>query len=263
MTTRLMFTPMLALFAIVLLACQDVVPDDPASGALGVVDFSYRRGCFFGCSIEQPLLTGSHQTIDVTGPGDDEGVLASTSDPDRIGIWLERECACVRNDNDNSRIEIANDADCDATHHKVCDNRVEVEALSDGDARLTLESAAGGTIDHVQLRIRDADSGSFFVTLPTVLGAREETEVTARVGDTIGVEVELYDVDGQKLLASDAVTWRVDDPQIAQVSAFLIAPTGQLSTGLAASVHALNVGDAQIDVDVPGLLTSLVVHVQN
>jgi len=263
MTTRSTFTPMFALFALVLIACQDDVADEPRSGALGVVDFSYRRGCFFGCSTEQPLLTGSHQTIDVTGPGDDEGVIVSTSDPDRIEVWLERECACVRNDNDNSRIEIANDASCDATHHKVCDNRVEVEAISEGAARVTLDSADGETIDHVGLQIRDAHIGSFFVTLPTVLGAREATEVTARVGDTIGVEVELYDGAGQKLLASDAVTWRVDDPQVAQVSAFLIGPTQELSAGLAASVHALTVGDARIDVDVPGLVTSLVVHVQD
>ena len=51
------------------LACAGCGGDDFGSGTVGDdgrVEFSFQRSCFFGCPLEQPLLVGARERIELS-----------------------------------------------------------------------------------------------------------------------------------------------------------------------------------------------------
>jgi hypothetical protein len=243
--------------------CDQAESVDGTQGELGRVSFTYSQGCFFGCPLDQPLLTGTRQAINVTGPGDDEGVAAESSDRDVVDFALERSCFCERKDDSRVHVEIAVDAKCQAIYQKHCDNTLRVQAVAQGDATLTLTDARGDTLDRVPVLVHDVDRASFFVTYPDRLGQVEEEAVTLGVGDKVAVEVELYDEAGRKLLAPEGVTWRVADAHMAAVSGFLTGSHNEVKAGLGIDLEALAPGETDLSLDVPGSKVALPLHVRD
>jgi hypothetical protein len=256
-------TSCLLLLLTVCAGCDQPESVDGTQGELGRVSFTYSQGCFFGCPLDQPLLTGTRQSINVTGPGDDQGVVAESSDRHVVDFALERSCFCERKDDSNVHVEIAVDATCKDIYQKHCDNTLRVQAVAQGDATLSLNDAHGASLDRVPVLVRDVDRASFFVTYPDRLGQVEEEAVTLDVGDKVAVEVELYDATGRKLLAPVGVIWRVADAQMAAVSGFLTGSHDEVQAGLGIDLEALAPGETELKVDVPGSKAVLPLHVHD
>jgi hypothetical protein len=250
------FVASLSLGAACVVACGGSGPD-PELGELGRARFSYQRSCFFGCPLDQPLLSGTREAIAVTGDGDAHGVTAESSAPDVAQFAVERDCFCARNDDLGGRVEVAEDAACDAPRVKHCDNRVLVQAGSAGDATLQLNTAAGQAIDRTTVSVRTANRARFRGTLASKLGAIEATAFQIDVGDTLGLELTLYDERGRKLLAPEGVHWSSSAVDVASVEAFLQAGGAELDAGLDVVINPHAEGEAEIGVDVPGLSTSV------
>lgn len=245
-----------------LAGCVGPGNDADGSGTLGSegrVRFAYQRGCFFGCPIGQPLLAGSQQTVTLTGPGNALGVRVESSDTTLADFALETQCYCEQPS--GSRIEIADDAGCRAGEDEQCENRVLMQAHDAGDVQLELHRADGDLLDRIELEVREAARAEFSITPPGAPGPIETPDFELRVGDQAHVEVELYDAEGRELLAPVGVHWRVDDPTVAAISAFLIASAPMLDDGLAIDLEATAPGDTMLSVSVPGLEDAASVHV--
>lgn len=230
-------------------------PQDGPDGTYGTehrVTFSYRRGCFFGCPIRQPLLAGSQQTVNVSGPGDDADVRVESSDPDVAELSLTSQCFCDQAGSD-SAIEIASDASCRSGEKKRCENGVEVQAHDPGDVLLELYGGDGDLIDWIRLEVREADRAQFSITLPGAPGPTKTEDFELRVGDKAQVEVELYDGEGRELLAPVGVHWSVGDAAIATVTGFLNAGGAMLDDGLGVDLNGVAAGETVLAVSVPGL----------
>jgi hypothetical protein len=227
----------------VLAACGAPGDDSDGSGTLGSegrVRFAYQRGCFFGCPIGQPLLAGSQQTVTLTGPGNELGVSAASSDSDVADFALQTQCFCEQGN--GGRIEVADDARCRAGEDKLCENRVQVQAHEAGDVVLELRDADGALLDRVELEVREAASAQFSITPPGAPGPVETDAIVLRTG-----------AEGRELLAPVGVHWSVGDPAVATVSAFLISAAAMLDDGLAVGLDAVAPGETLLRVSVPGL----------
>ena len=247
----------LAAGVLILCGCAKDVDESGTRGEYGRVAFNYQRSCFFGCPLEQPLLVGARERITVTGVADDEHVTASSSDEELARFAIERSCFCQRGDDPTGRFEIANGAGCDAPYRKHCDNDVLVEALGEGDPILELRDATGAALDRVPLRVREAAEAEFEATFRDQLGAQPGTSFDLEAGESIELALALYDADGRKLLAPEGVHYRVQDPAVATVTAFLIGGGAELDAGLDTVVQ----GKAELAVDVPGLRATLAISV--
>lgn len=222
-------------------------------GEQGRVEFQFRRSCFFGCPLEQPLLKGARETIDVDGAGDDEDVQVSVSDRDVLDFAVERECVCRRSSESGGGLQIAEDASCQSPRKKHCDNMILVEALKVGESFVELHDEDGDLIDRAEVFVRKADSALFEAIYPDRLGSFEGTEFELSSDESIDVEVTLYDAEGVELLAPEGVHWAMADPDVAIVNAWLIGRGEQVDAGLGVSVEGVGKGATELSVDVPGL----------
>lgn len=257
---RSMLVSWLALSAV---GCGGGDDDGATLGELGRVGFTYQRSCFFGCSIEQPLLTGARETIALTKQGDEAGLTAVSSSRKIAEVAVERACYCERDDGHGGKIDIAEHGTCDLPFDKHCDNTVLVQANGAGDASLELRDAHGEAIDRVTVRVRDADSAEFFGTYAGELGQKHATRFELEVGDALDLEVDFYDDQARKLLAPEGVHWRSDRPSVADLSAWLIGSGAELDAGLSVVVTGHAVGEVKIFVEVPGLEASVTVTVSD
>lgn len=251
-----------ALVAAGLAGCGDDGPGAGTVGDDGVVEFTFQRSCFFGCPLEQPLLVGARERIELSDPGDAEGLQVRVSDPKVLQVALQRACFCERRDGNPGRLDIADDARCEDAWRKHCDNDIEVEALSAGESFVILEGEDGDRIDRAEVRVREADRAVFEAVYPDQLGTKRVESLELPADGSVEVVVFLYDDSGLKLLAPEGVTWRMGDPDVAIVLAWLIGQGEEVSAGLSVSVQAQGAGDTELTVDVPGLSTSIPVSVE-
>jgi hypothetical protein len=229
-------------------------------GELGHIDFNYQRSCFFGCPLEQPLLAGTREQIELSAEGDAKGIRVKASDPDVAAFAIERTCYCDRSDND-SRLEIREDARCPSVWRKHCDNHVLVEALDAGETWLELDDAHSDPIDRARILVHEAHDAHFAATLPNRLGPAEGTHFELKDGQSLDLELTLYDANGLALLAPEGVDWHVDDVAIATLAGFLIGPGADVHDGLGVTVQAASPGDTSVHVEVPGLSDEVAIHV--
>jgi len=242
--------------AAALLGCK---PEDDPEGTLGLqgrIEFSYRGGCFFGCPLEQPMLAGSSQTIDVSAPGDVEGAKVRSSNQSVAEVALERECRCERDDFEGE-LQIANDATCPRPWNKHCDNRILVQSHAAGRTELTLTEHDGDLLDRVVLDVREADRIDLYVTRDDTVGRKPPSDQTLTEGGKLQLEAELYARDGLELLAVDAVQWHSSAPEVAVISAFLLGRGGDVEAGNQVTIEAIAEGEATITVEVPSASAEL------
>lgn len=241
------------LLAAVGAACQSDAAFDSSLGELGRVAFRYQRSCFFGCPLAQPLLSGTRERILVTGAGNDKGVRAKSSDSAVAEFALQRDCYCEPEGDSGGRIEVDEDARCEAPRTKSCENQILVQAKAAGDAELELRDSRGAVIDRTVVLVREAESARFRGTLASQLGPREATSFELREGETLNLELTLFDARGRALLAPEGVHWRSSDASVVRVTAFLKSGGAELEAGLDIVLLGGAVGEAEIAVEVPGL----------
>jgi hypothetical protein len=250
----------LAPAALTAASCQEEELGDGTPGEMGRVSFGYDRSCFFTCPMEQPLLAGTREKISVDGPGDDRGVEPYTDEPKVAVFAVERDCFCEREDPD-TQIEVAEGASCKNGFEKHCDNTILVEAGVAGEAVLELRDEDGEPVDRVTVIVREADRARFEASYLDRLEAMEGEAFELEVGETIDLEVTLYDYEGQKLLAPEGVTWRVEDDAVANVSTWLGGGGAEIHAGLSADVHGEAPGKTRLTVEVPGLEADVLITV--
>jgi hypothetical protein len=233
---------------------------DAALGELGNVQLTYRRSCFFGCTLAQPLLLGAREEIALSARGDEEARSVKSDAEDIAEFGLERSCYCERGSPDD-RIEVDEDASCKAPRQKRCEASVRVLGRAEGEARLTLLDADGRTLDRSTVYVREAKSARFHVEYPMQLGGVVE-RIELSPGQKAEVELRLYDADGVWLLAPDGVLWHTDNAAVAEVTAWLIGGGKDVLAGSNVTVEAKGGGETELAVDVPGLATSIPVRVR-
>lgn len=240
------------------LGCGEEMEPGGTLGDEERVYFTFQRSCFFGCPLEQPLLVGTRETIDVSEAGDGPGVSVESSDPEVLEVALERECFCERRDDRPGRLEISEGGSCEQdVWRKRCDNRVLVQTLEAGDGDVVLFDADERVIDRAAVHVREASSAELSAVYADRLGSESPDALELQVGEAAELEARFYDGTGKKLLAPEGVTWRVDDGSVAKVTAWLIGSGDEVSAGLSVSVEALRTGETELEVEVPGLTARL------
>ena len=101
----------------------------------------------------------------------------------------------------------------------------------------------------------------FTATLPNQLGPTSGTSFELAAGQSLGLALTLYDEDGLELLAPEGVAWHVDDVGVATISGFLTGTGADVHAGLSVNVQATGAGDTEVHIAVPGLDTSVEMHV--
>lgn len=241
--------------------CKEQEPESGLLGDRGRVEFSYGRSCFFGCPLEQPLLVGTQERIDLSDPGDVAGLKITTSGSDVAEFAVERDCFCEREADENTRIEVKESASCRQGWRKHCDNSLVVQALAAGQTKLELRDEDNRVIDTVSVTVGIADSVVFEALLPNALAAEQGTRFELEPGESMEVEAFIYDEYEIRLLAPEGVTWSVRDPEVAIVSSWLEASGEQIENGSSVTVEAQAPGSTRVFIAVPDLEGSLALEV--
>jgi hypothetical protein len=243
--------------SLVIVGCLDIGQDEACRPRSDEV--AYQQGCLFGCPLDQPLLSGSHQRISLDDAGDVASVEVSSSDDSVAAFALERRCYCERRDS-GAQIEIDEDARCSPVADKHCDNVVLVHARQAGEADFVLEKGEK-TIERARVIVRDAASVRLKATYADRLGAESVSALALAAGEEAQLELELYDDEGRKLLASDAVSWSIDDDATATLTAWLIGSGPKLDAGTSVTLRAKNEGQTRLNIAVSGLERAFEVEV--
>jgi hypothetical protein len=216
-------------------------------GDLGEVEFSYSSGCFFGCSLDRPLLPGTVGRISVSDSGDVAGLLASCAAPEIATASVERSCVCERGgDGWAEGAPIEPDAQCESGFDRRCDNVIELAAHASGDTTLELHDPSDGElIDRVTVLVRRPHN-AWLENDGLVLLA--DNPLQLQIGQSDGVVVRMQDRDGRPLLVTGGVTWTISDPQIAGFPQWFGGPAHELVTDHIVSIEGLAVGDGAISI---------------
>jgi hypothetical protein len=228
--------------------------DSGTLGEQGKVAFSYQgAGCFFGCPLEQPLLAGTRERVALTGPGDARAIEVASSKPTVVEVALERACFCERGDESGARLDVAEEARCDAGWSKHCDNTVLVQTKAAGRAFVELRTVDGRLIDRAAVLVREAARALIEATAAGHLGRSKVGTLELGPNEQVQLYATLYDQKGFELLAPEGVHWSVDDDTVAIVSAFLVGGGKQLDAGTSVVLEAKAVGTTVLTLSVPGL----------
>lgn len=237
------------------------------TGDLGRVDFSYGATCFFGCSMDRPVLVGGSERVDVTGQGNAEGVTAASTDPAIAEFNLKRNCSCEQQSG-NSATGTTVDAQgkCATGFTKTCDNAVDMRALAAGDTKLELFDAQGSLIDRVTVHVRKASSAEFQQSSNGLANAKTIDQLVVKSGSTVTLSAVLYDADGQQLIARDGVDWGSQDASIAGFPTYKILTPDTVDDSAQdqsdfISVKGVQPGKTTIQLKVPGLAQAVPVTV--
>ena len=191
---------------------------DSTRGDLGRVDFSYGASCFFGCGTDQPVLSESSERIDVTGPGNAEGVSAISLDPATAEIAVRRSCGCEKqiSASEAEGTTLPESGVCPEGFDEVCDNAFDLTTHAAGNVKIELRDAAGDLVDSTTLHVRSADR---LELTQLQEGTADETPVSALevpLGESVELRATAYASD-EKLLGADGFAWKSAEPSIAAV----------------------------------------------
>ncbi len=240
---------------------------DSTSGDLGRVDFSYGASCFFGCSLDRPVLVGASERIDLTGPGDAQGVTAVSAEPAIAGFNLKRTCSCEKSSS-NSAEGMSTDAQgqCPDGFTKTCDNAVDMQALGAGDAKLELFDPQGQLLDRVTVHVRRASSVQFEQSKNGLQDSQPINQLVVKSGDTVTLSAKLLADDGQQLIARHAVSWGSDNTSVAGFPTYTLLTPDSVEGSTHdqsdwVTVKGVQPGSTQISVKVAGLVQAVPVTV--
>lgn len=200
------------------------------TGEMHRATFSY-GGCVGTCSVDQPMMVGTEETIHVAATPI-PAVTVTSSAPSIVAVHdVTRGC-------------------CDTLD-------VRVMALSPGVSDFTLATSDGSTFDSVRLRV-DAPK-SLTLTCGSSSGA-----VTLARGATCAIAWTAARDDGAALRTSTGVTLSSTNADVVLIQPFLgvASPTVEASQGLfGPQLVAEGPGDASIQATALGAATTLNVHV--
>ncbi len=171
---------------------------DHTEGDNGTLSFSYDGpGCFFGCGLDRSALQGSLVTVNAKGgdPNVTQTARILESSIARVSNQTP-SCTCdSKSGNTSSSSTVAPGEKCSGGATKSCSLSVDIETSDQGDAHLEVLGPSGAVIDRVTIHVRPAARLDVSVGQTAV---KDETPVTARVGDTVALETHAFDADGNE-----------------------------------------------------------------
>ncbi len=222
-----------------------------SSGEQHQVTFSY-GGCFFGCAVDQPMMLGTSERIDVKGSSIPAvGVRSSTPSILAVGDTSRTCCA----PSGTCRTLATSDA---CTADETPSLSVTVNALGEGSASLDLVGADDATFDAVTLTV--ARPAALAVTCNT-----KPPPIQLASGSSCAVAWTATGADGKPLMASAGVTLKSSDAKVFELQAF----AGPLETEVASQQGFLaqttlvptGPGDATLTATAGAVSTTATVHV--
>ncbi len=202
----------LATFVLPLAGCFDLDLGDSTEGEEGQVEFAYASfdNCLFGCSVEQPMMLGTVESISVNPKEELGGLRAESSHPDVFSVTMTESLSCCTHDGSSSTCaSVASESECkDVLEHSYA---AEVEAKAQGTAKLVIRTKDGNVLDQVALSIRKPFR---FATScePDLSSDPELIELSA--GTTCNFELKAFDILGTELRAQHGFSIVSDAPAV-------------------------------------------------
>jgi hypothetical protein len=189
-----------------LAGCSSFELGTETAGELRHVTFAYQtgRGCFFGCSLQSPMLRGTQEIVSADGPLSLSGATVSIEPKGVVQLG---------------------DIDSRPTGDGRQVLSLPVSAIGVGETRLSITDAKGALIDRVTLRVDDAArvSAEWAVMVPDPkLGSTEKnwtTSTDVQLSRQNGViDFSAYDAGGRQLQAARGFATSFSQPGVVKVN---------------------------------------------
>lgn len=231
-------------------ACSD--DSDQSSHTLGDqgrVEFTYYPGWFAAYSLDHGLLPGANVRIGMSGPGNQVGVAAASSNPDVARFSMApRTCSCSSSDgNEAYGYSLDENEDCKPNEQKECHNYIDVASVTPGSARLELRAGNQEIIDSVTVIVSTATSGYLEARRSDGEDQPKRVEaITIRQNESLTLSAYFADGDGKEVLG-EVARYTVDDPQVAALDQFLVWSL----TGASPGTTTLRVSAPDMQLEIP------------
>ncbi len=237
---------------LVLAACTFHLGNSTA-GADGHAQFAY-SSCFFGCSVDEPMMLGTEEHISVTASSI-PGVSISSSSPDVVSV-LGATRSCCTSDGGCRTADVA--TACAAGETTTLD--MTVDALGIGTGTVSLVKEDQSVFDEVTLEV--AKPHDIALTCNNADGS-----ITLVRAKSCGVAWSVNDERGRALMASKGVTLTTSDVSVVALEQLLSGPvaTVEATQGffLSPTIVGVHAGSATIGATSNGVVASMPVKVTN
>jgi hypothetical protein len=229
-----------------LAACQ---LGSSTEGSSGKVSFDY-TACFFGCNLDAAMMTGTKETIRVTGSVI-PAVSVRSSDETVMSVGAATRSCCAGS---GACRTLASTTPCNDGESVTLD--VPVFANNTGSAQLVLDQ--GGTpFDFVTLKVAAPQK--------IVLSCGRLASIALPKSEQCALSWTASDADGNALVASSGVTATTSDPNVASLSnGFVTTNESKIAASqgfLGSFVTANAVGQATITATASGQTSTVSVSV--
>jgi hypothetical protein len=223
------------------------------SGSQNNVTFADTQ-CLFGCSVDQPMMLGTEESLTVRSSNEIPAVTIVSSDPSVLSVTDSSRSCCDANSENCSTVETW--APCPAGQ-KTTTLNVDLKTNAVGRADLVLHRADATLYDSVSIEVARA------VTLDLSC-ANHPAPTSLSLGQSCAIGWTAKDSQGRELLASSGVDLESSDGHVVGFEELFGAPTNstQGTQGLlGTSLVAVGPGDATISASAGGAAASMTVHV--
>jgi hypothetical protein len=239
----------LLLGSLILTACSFQLGSS-TSGEDGHAKFEY-ASCFFGCSVDQAMMTGTAESIRVTSSVDIPPVTARSTDSSVVSVGeATRECCLPKG---SCRTLVSTEA---CASGETATLTVHVVANAPGSAELVLDHE-GAVFDAVALTVAQPES--------LVISCNGTAAITLAKDGDCGLAWTAKDAHGATLMASTGVMMTTSDPTVADFSSGLLGTKSSTVTAtqglFGTSLVAHSAGVTTIDASASNATSQLVVHV--
>ena len=222
-----------------------------SSGEQHQVTFSYGE-CFFGCAVDQPMMVGTSERIDVKGASI-PAVSVHSSSTSVVAVADTSRTCCAPNG--SCRTLAASDA---CATDETPSLSLTVNALGEGAAELDLVGADGATFDSVTLTV--ARPAALALTCDT-----KPPPILLASGGSCAVGWTATGADGKPLMASAGVTLKSSDAKVFELQALagplLTEVESQQGFLAQTQVVATGSGDATLTATAGAVAATTTVHV--
>ncbi len=178
---------------------------EDTDGDLSRLEFSYTEECLLGCSLRQPMMTGSTEEVRVTGHRVRQGeVSVESSDPSILTFTVERHCP-----------------------EQKCEALVDVTAHASGAAQLVVRDLDGDLVDRITLEVHDPASFDVEARIVPEDDFVAAPEFSVPLGETLFMQAAVFDADGERLRVSSGLLWTIETPEVARFNEWEADPAGK------------------------------------
>lgn len=192
---------------------------ESTTGELDQVDFAYSTHCLFGCSLDQPLMAGTTETLTLSGEAITDDITVSSSAPEIAGFRLVTGDSLPRS----------------------------VEMVTRAPGQVSLQVHKGNDLlDLVTFSVREPRAIRLEVGEGATLAEAKVISLEVE-GEGTNVVARVTDINGEELRADSGLVWSVDAGEIVALTGFLTS-TSAVQTGGFATVTGVAPGQTTLRV---------------